>query len=183
LLFLAGLTGFCAASREADLLALEYQVKAAWLYNFTLYVKWPANAFADAQSPYRVAVVGEEPFGPLLDEAMKDKAPAGRKIVVERLKPGQPLRDCHLLFICRSEENRLDDILAAVKGAPVLTVSDLSRFAERGGMISLEKPETKMQLGVNQEKLREANLTVSARLLKLKNVHLVTSAKPGDGPQ
>jgi hypothetical protein len=181
LVSLAGVLGLCATTREADPATQEYAVKAALLYNFTMYVNWPESAFADAESPVRVAVMGDDPFGPLLDAAMKDKYVGRHKIVVERLKPEQSSQDCHLLFICRSEESRLEEVLAGVKGKPVLTVSDLSRFTERGGMISLEKPETKIQLGINLERVRQANLSVSARLLNLKSVHIVNDAGPEGG--
>src|SRR5437899_846096 len=77
----------------------EYQIKAAFLYNFAKFVEWPADAFADPHAPIVLGVVGEDPFGNVLDKIVLGKTVNGRGLVIKRLKPGPDLRNCHILFL------------------------------------------------------------------------------------
>jgi hypothetical protein len=165
-----------AADQAAE---FEYRVKAAFLYNIALFVNWPATAFTQPASPFCIGILGQDPFGSALDEALKQKEVGGRKVVIQRLKRGQSSQGCHLLFVCRSEDKELESVLAATQASPILTVSDIDSFVGRGGMIALLKPETKIQLAINQERVQHAKLTISSRLLSLKNVHIVKSGGGG----
>jgi hypothetical protein len=154
-------------------LALERESMATFLYNFTVFVGWPASAFAGPEAPFVLGVLGQDPLGEVLDTALRGKTYAGRSIRVVRFPTGAKPAGCHLLFISRSEEPRLQAILRDLQGQKTLTVSDLERFAQRGGMIAVTKPQKRVQLAINLDRTRGAALTPSTRFLSLKNVHIV----------
>lgn len=104
----------------------EYTVKAAFLYNFAKFVKWPADAFVEVRSPIVLGILGEDPFGSALDP-IKQKTVGDRKIEIKRLDKLEDIKKCHVLFISQSQENDLDSIFAQLKGSNVLTVSDIDK--------------------------------------------------------
>jgi hypothetical protein len=145
----------------------EYQVKAAFLYNFARFIEWPAELFKEVPPPLVVGVLGEDPFGSTLDQSLNGKSINGRPLTIKRLKWGQNLRDCHLLFICSSEKKRLAQILESLKGASVVTVSDLSNFCQQGGMIGFTLEENKVRFVINRDVAEQAQLRISSKLLTL----------------
>lgn len=145
----------------------EYQVKAALLFNFIKFVDWPAEAFNDAGAPIVVGVVGDDPFGNVLDQAIGGKAIHGRPLVARRLRWGQDLRACHLLFISASERKRLPQIIASLSGASVLTLSDMEQFNQQGGMIAFVLEASKVRFAINAGMAEQARLKISAKLLAL----------------
>lgn len=149
--------------------AHEYEIKAAFLYNFAKFVQWPAAAFRQPQSPLVVCVIGEDPFGPAL-EAIDHKPAQGHELQVRRRVGLNDARSCHILFVAPSEHARLEAVLHAVSGAPVLTVSDLDRFAEAGGVIGLFEEDSRVQFSVNLDQARTALLQINAQLLKLAKI-------------
>lgn len=158
------------------------KVKAAYVYNFAKFVEWPAGAFEKHESPFVIGILGDDPFGPILDRTVKNKQIAGRNIKIQRFQwhdqeQRNALRTCHVLFISTSEQNHLSDVLAAVKGSPVLMVSDLERFAHRKGMIGFVLENGRIVFEINQQSLSEAGLRASSKLLKLARV--VQVRKPG----
>ncbi|HKX29445.1 MAG TPA: YfiR family protein [Blastocatellia bacterium] len=143
------------------------QIKAAYLYNFAKLVEWPADAFKDADSPVVLGLVGDEPFGEILDQNMAGRKANGRKVVIVRLKASDNLRACHLLFISASEKSRVPQILAGLKGANVLTVAEIPHFAQSGGIINFFQEEKRVQFEINVEAAERAKLKISSRLLSL----------------
>jgi YfiR/HmsC-like len=144
----------------------EYDVKAAFLYNFITFITWPAEAFSTADSPYVIGVLGDDPFGSVLDDIVRGDRIKGRPLVVRRVKRIEDAQHCHILFVSASEAGGVKDILRRLKGRPVLTVGDLPRFAEIGGAIGFTT-EARVGLVVNPAALRDANLVVSSKLLRL----------------
>ncbi len=149
---------------------LEYQIKAAFLYNFAKFVEWPAEKLGDGSAPIVIAVIGKDPFGPVLDQTLIGKTVNGRALVVRRVVGLPDLRRCHIAFISSSEKGRLSEILPALAGAGVLTVGDAQRFAEQGGMISFVTEENKVRLEINVEAATRAGVQISSKLLKLARV-------------
>jgi hypothetical protein len=146
----------------------EYQVKAALLFNFAKFVDWPASAFAGPEAPFVIGMVGEDPFGPALEETLRNKNVNGRAIRIEHLGPGQDLKSCHLLFVCASERKRLAALLGSLEKAPVLTVGDgLERFLGGGGMVNLLQQNNKVRFAVSQERVAQSGLKMSSKLLRL----------------
>ena len=162
------LIGFGPGARAADV--PEYQVKAAMLYNFALFVRWPAQLFPATNSPLVICVLGKDPFGPLLEREVQGLTVQQHPIQVRRCAKAAEARDCHIVFISRSEQSRLNDIIAGFTGVPVLTVSDLDEFATRDGIIGLVPKVTRIGLQVNLAAATRARLKIDSRLLSLAEI-------------
>jgi hypothetical protein len=146
------------------------QVEAVFLFNFTQFVDWPPQTFADPSTPIVIGVLGSDPFGAALDEVVRGEAVNGHPLVVHRGQHIEEMADCQILFISRSERTRLAPILATLKGRDILTVSDLDRFANNGGMICLVLVDNKVRLRVNLEATKAAGLTLSSKLLRFAQI-------------
>lgn len=144
----------------------EYQVKAAYLYNFGLFVSWPA-AEKSSQRPFSVCVLGKDPFGPALDSAFAGEVLEGRSTSVRRIATAQDALSCGILYISRSEAKNLGDILSVLGHAGVLTVSDIPDFSRRGGMIEFVWEGDNVRFEVNLAAAESAGLTLSSDLLKV----------------
>jgi hypothetical protein len=151
---------------RAEVAAPEYDIKAAFLFNFTKFVEWPPTAFTDEHSPLKICVLGENPFGKILRVLTEEEA-TGRRLSLIHLDRLNSLETCHVLFVSRSERDRLPQVLAAVHSAPVLTVSDVPGFIDQGGMINFILEGSKVRFEVNQEAAERAGLKISSRLLAL----------------
>ncbi|MEO5334212.1 MAG: YfiR family protein [Magnetococcus sp. YQC-5] len=147
----------------------EYQVKGAYLYHFTKFVTWPPSAFANEQAPFRLCVMGENPFGAVLD-ALTKKTTNNRSISLAYPETGQQATTCHLLFIAVSEQEKWSAILSAIQGKPVLTVGDRPDFVQQGGMIHFVPVQDTLRFAINQENARAAGLKISATLLQVGHV-------------
>lgn len=153
--------------RAQPVAAGEYQVKAAFLYNFAKFVEWPSSSFSDASAPFQICVFGRDPFGEELRNITSEKTVNGRKLEVH---PGVDLlraRGCHILFIASSVETPASQIFAALRGASVLTVGDTKGFAEQGGMINFVLENERVQFEVNRKAAEEAGLKISSKLLSV----------------
>ena len=149
----------------------EYQVKAAFVYNFAKFVEWPSRSFPDASAPLRICVFGLDPFGDELRGVANDKVVNGRRLQVSHAADLQAARTCHILFISSSEKGQLKSILQSLRGSDALTVGDTEGFTEQGGMINLVLEKNRVQFEVNRKAAEEAGLKLSSRLLSLaKNV-------------
>jgi hypothetical protein len=148
----------------------EYQVKAAYLFNFLKFVEWPDDAFADPLAPYVVGVVGEDPFGSALPQVVIGKTVQGRDLVIRLYRPGEPLRGAHILFISASEKKRLPAILSALRGSSTLTVGDTGEFLEAGGMIQFLSENDRVRFAINVDAARRGRLKISSKLLSLAKV-------------
>ena len=159
------------ASAPADAVAQssaspEYQLKAVFLFNFAQFVEWPASAFPEPDTPLVIGVLGEDPFGSYLDETVRGETVNARPLEVRRYRGGEEITTCHILFVSRREEARLQGILDSLRGRSVLTVSDADRFATRGGMIRFVSDRSRIRLRINLEATRAADLTLSSKLLR-----------------
>lgn len=144
----------------------EYQLKAVFLFNFAQFVDWPATAFSADESPLIIGILGEDPFGTVLDDTIRDELVGRRPLVVQRYRRIEEIATCHVLFISKSESARLETILSALKDRPVLTVSDADRAAQRGVMIRLLTEKKKIRLRINLDSAKMAGLTISSKLLR-----------------
>jgi hypothetical protein len=145
----------------------EYQVKAAFLFNFVQFVEWPAAAFTNSAAPICIGVLGDDPFGPALDETVRGETVRNRKLVVERSRRLEDLKDCQLIFISKSETERIPGILDELGPTPVLTVSETPGFAQRGGIINLYLAGNKVRFEINAAAARRKGLRISSELLSL----------------
>jgi hypothetical protein len=157
----------------------EYQVKAAYIYNFGRFVTWPAKV-ADQKKDFSICVLGQDPFGPALDSVLAGEMLDGRPVVAKRISRPEDAADCRILFINSTESNHLQQILAALNQAPVLTVSDMPDFSRRGGIIQFVLEEKKVRFEVNLTNAESAGLVLSSQLLKVAS-SVRGSARSGGG--
>jgi hypothetical protein len=155
----------------------EYEIKAAFIYNFAKFVQWPP-ARGQPEAPLIVCVIGEDPFGPALD-TIDHKVAQGHELQVRRRVRMEDAKSCHILFVAASERGRLASILRAVSDASVLTISDIDRFAEAGGVIGLYDIDNKVQFSINLEQARSALLQINSQLLKLAKIVQGEARKDG----
>jgi hypothetical protein len=147
--------------------ATEYEVKAVFLYNFTKYVVWPAEAFQEPSTPITICVLGRDPFGKTLDETVSGESVQDRPLAVRRIDGPEQGGGCHLVFIDQTQARDVPKLLKGFDGRPVLSVGESERFAERGGMINLSSQENRIRLEINVDAARRAGLRISSQLLKL----------------
>jgi len=144
----------------------EYQVKAAFLYNFAKFIEWPERVFSSSTAPLNICVLGKNPFDASLDD-IRDKTVRGRPLSI-RMNPGiEKLGQCHILFISASEKNQLSQIIQGLNNAGILTVADMEGFTSAGGMINLVLQDNKVSFDINLKSARLAGLKMSSQLLKL----------------
>lgn len=141
----------------------EYQVKAAYLYNFGKFVNWPDSG----QTEFHLCVLGDDPFGDNLDSTITNATINGKKVAARRLSSVQDAEGCEIAFIAASESARLERDLAALKKLHVLTVSDMPDFLRRGGIIQFVEEDRKVRFQVNLKAAQESGFTLSSELLKV----------------
>lgn len=142
------------------------QVEAAYLFNFGKFVTWPTDRTADADQ-FRICVLGKDPFGGVLDSTVAGERIGGRQIAIHRITQIQQAGTCSILFVSASEENNLRPILGAANRLHILTVSDVNRFAQRGGVIGLSVQDERVRFEVNRKAAEKAHLQLSSELLKV----------------
>jgi hypothetical protein len=168
----------CALPAGAAQTASEYDVKAAFLFNFTKFVDWPPAAFPDPGS-LKICVLGDAPFGKSLRAVAGDLVGDRRLTVMQTDMLSRP-SGCQVLFISRSERERLSQILAAVRDTPVLTVGDTDGFAERGVIINFVPEGSKVRFEINTGSADRAGIKISSKLLQLaKRIVPSPGARPG----
>ena len=146
----------------------EYKVKAIYLYNFGKFVQWPGDR--DAQGPsgsFLICVLGKDPFGGLLESTIKGEEINEMHLVAKRVTSPADTAGCRILFISLSEEQRLANILEDLQSKPILTVSDIPNFCDRGGMIQFELKEGKIRFAVNLTAAEKPGLALSSQLVKV----------------
>ena len=156
-----------------------YQVEAAYLYNFSRFVEWPAKGSSPQNSPFTICVLGDDPFGHALDATLAGETIGNQKVTARRISSPQMSADCQILFISSSEANRLNKIIEALNKNAVLTVSDIPQFSQRQGMIQFVMEENRIRFEVNLTATQRAGLALSSELLKVATV-VRKSPQPGD---
>jgi hypothetical protein len=148
----------------------EYQIKAAFLFNFSQFVDFPSSSFANSQASLVIGVIGDDPFGNYLDELVKGEKIGSHSLEVQRFRRIEDVRNCHILFVSRSEERQVDHILGSLKNKHVLTVSDIDNFAHRGGVIEFFTANNKVRFKINASTARNESLIVSSKLLRVAEI-------------
>ena len=145
----------------------EYQVKAAFLFNFGKFVEWPTNAFANAEAPLVIGVFGGNPFDGDLERIVAGQKVAGHPVAVRQIKALPDVKGCQILFIPASAENQARDVLNAAGGAGVLTVGESDGFCDEGGMINFVMMDRQVRFDINNDAVKAAGLKISSKLLTL----------------
>lgn len=163
LLLIAPSSGLRAQQSKAS----EFEVKAAYLYNFGRFVQWSPAAASTKGNSFPICVFGQDPFGTILDTILSGESIDGKAVVAKRISKAQDAIDCRVLYISSSEDSHLKEILAGLDKAGVLTVSDIPQFSQRGGMIQFVVVANKIRFEVNLTSAQDAGLTLSSDLLKV----------------
>ena len=158
-----GLAGDGLVSEAAS---LETDVEANYLYKFTPFVEWPASTFPRSGSPLNICIVGEDPFGRDLDEAIGDQRIDGHPIVVRRLAAATPAMNCHVMFAGRSASQKTSEMLRLASGQPILTVTDESQSATPG-MIQFVLSGGHVRFRIDAAAAQASGLKISSKLLGL----------------
>jgi hypothetical protein len=148
----------------------EYQVKAAFLYNFVKFVEWPPQTFKNATDRIAICILGQDPFGGALDDAVKGKTFEGRTFVVPRISDVREASGCQILFVSASETKRARAVLVELKASGILTVGETEGFTTEGGVINFKLEEGRVRLRVNVEAAERAKLRISSKLLSLAQI-------------
>jgi hypothetical protein len=164
LLCAAALAGWGAGAAE-DPASLEQRVKAAFLYQFASYVEWPAQSFAQPDTPVTIAVMGAEQLAAELKQLSAGRTVGGRKVEVRQVRPGETLAGVHILFVGSAESARLAQVVQAAKARPVLIVTEADGALSQGGMINFVIVERRVRFEVALDSVEKSGLRLSSRLL------------------
>jgi hypothetical protein len=147
-----------------------YEVMAAFLYNFAKFVDWTPEALPDSLKTINIGILGDDPFEGYLQQITIDKFVKNRKLIVKNIRNINEIKLCHILFISQGEQSRLARILKRVEKLNILTVSDIDKFAQYGGMINFIVREDKVRFIINVDAVAAANLKISSKLLNLAEI-------------
>jgi hypothetical protein len=170
IIFVAAILFFICSPALAQEALSEYQVKAAYLFNFLKFVEYPTESFADPLAPIVIGVVGDDPFGSMLPQVVTGKTVQGRDLVIHLYRTGDDVRRAHILFISTSERKRLPMILSGLNGSSVLTVSDVAGFLDAGGMIQFLNENGRVRFAINVDATNRGKLKLSSKLLSLAKI-------------
>ena len=174
LVLLACLLSACPG-RAAETSLTEHQVKALFLFNFTKYVDWPAGTFLTASNPITIGVLGQDDIKSELTRAVAGKNVNGRAIVIRPITKESEIAGCQILFIAKSENSRLAEILRKIADQPILTVGEDDTFLPQGGIINLALKAGKVRPEINLQSAQTAKVQISSKLLSVADVVKVKS--------
>jgi YfiR/HmsC-like len=164
-LLLFSLAGGSTAAADAPV--GNAQIIAERICSVAHFVEWPAKKFLQPDAPFVIGVFGNDSISGLLRETIQDRRIKERPVVVRKIMTKEELRGCHLLFISRSERDRLDPVLRAVRRENILTVGESDNFIARGGVINLVSIGETIRLQISVENARRESLVISSKLLQL----------------
>ena len=148
----------------------EYDIKAAFLFNFARFTEWPVEAFSSPNAPLVLGIYGVDPFSRAAVDDITSRSISGRRVEVRKLADLKTAEGCHMLFINGVDDKALAALIGAVKNKHILTVGEGERFGAVGGMIRFFIEDTKVRFEVNLREVQGADLKISAKLLSLAKV-------------
>jgi YfiR/HmsC-like len=157
------LAWLCIATSTPVRAAEEYQVKAAFLLNFTKFVRWPETAFGDPHAPLAICILGEDPFGNSLNEIVKGETVDGHELEIHRIRRAGESKGCQVLFVSKSEREAAR--ILAEAGPGVLTVGEGDTFLRDGGIIAFVIEDRRVRFDIDQRAAAKAMLAISSRLM------------------
>lgn len=175
-----GIIGLHSVAIQAQVLETEnaFKIKAAFLLNFAKYTEWPPSVFLATNSPVRIGILGEDPFGEIMEATVKGRLVHERSVVIQRGRRADELLDCHIVYVSSSESSRIPGIVAEFKAKPTLLVGDDPDFLNRGGMIHFRIKQGRMGFAVHLDTVRSAGLTVRSRMLDSASEVVMTKGRP-----
>lgn len=152
------------AGRPASALS-EYQLKALFLFQLSQFVAWPAAKPSAADAPFVMGLLGDDPFGPMLDDLVRGETAAGRPITVRRISTPAEARSCQIVFVVAGGEKEW--LATALEGHPVLTVGESDLFSRQDGMIRFNVERNRVRILINLLPVQRAGLTINSKLLRV----------------
>jgi hypothetical protein len=162
---LSVVVAFTPLAAQAQGASIEYAVKAAYLYKFAPFVEWPPTAFASASSPFQLCVLGRDPFGTSLDQAVNGQRVDEHRVVVRRLDRVDAASGCHVLYLGASSSQTAAEALRAVRGLPILTVADSGR--DGGAIIKFVVKDNRVRFDIDTAAAAANHVTISSKLLAM----------------
>lgn len=166
-LLLACVGGETLAQPTSPAVSLEYAVKATYLYKLAPFVNWPPTEFTVATAPFRICVVGDDPFDNFLEKAVAGRSYGAHPFQVRKLQALTPTEDCQIAFIGRLQGQSVRQALDAVDGKPVLTVTDSTEAVDQAGIVQFVIDHGRVAFAINTAAAARNHLTVSSKLLSL----------------
>jgi hypothetical protein len=151
--------------------ALEFQVKAAFLYNFTRFVSWPSSAFASPTAPFVIGILGNDPFGSYLEDIVDQEKVDEHPIVIQHYNDIKDIGNCQMLFIPSGDDKKIKEALATAAHQNILTVGGADKFVHWGGVIGFIKEDNKLRVQINVAAAKAAGLEISSKLLKISKIY------------
>jgi hypothetical protein len=155
------------SSRAQDATPSEYQLKAAFLFNFAKFVEWPPDSSGESTAPFVIGILGSSPFGDDLQQTIQGKSINNRPLITREVHSLTEATNCQILFISTSERKRLPEIFKTLGDAHVLTVGENDQFIRAGGMINFVMEEQKIRFQINNDAAKRVGLKISSKLLGL----------------
>jgi len=165
-MFLGGWLAANACGQAMD----EYQVKAAFLFNFAKFIEWPSGAFQTAKDPVTVCVLGHNPFGNGLEEVIRGKSIDGRSLVYRQVYDVESANSCQILFVASSECKRFRAVRGTLKPLGILSVGEAEEFVADGGVINFKLEDGRVRFEINVEAAEHQQLHISSKLLSLAQI-------------
>ena len=159
------LFGFKVLAQDAA--PTEYQIKAAFVYNFAKFVEWPSSSFATPTSPIVIGVLGDNVFGDNLQKTISNKVLNDRPLQFKEFHSVTEATNCHILFISTSDKAKIIKIVQGLQNTSVLTVGESAEFINSGGMINFVLESNKVRFQINDEAAKKSGLKISSKLLSL----------------
>jgi len=147
----------------------EYDPKAVFLFNFATFVEWPDEPAPVEGDSFVIGILGDDPFGPVLEQVIAGEAVKGMPLVVRRFQSIEEAKQARILYISVPAA-RLPEVVAGLRGLPILTVSDNPQFLAAGGIVGFSTG-ARVELHINAEAARRAKLTISSKLLRVAKLH------------
>lgn len=159
-----------SSSARAQQATSEYELKAAFLFNFAKFVDWPASTFATPQSSFTICILGKDPFGQALDDALKGKSVGTHPVTILRVQEVANARRCQIVFVGAAESRSFSSILEGLHGSNALVVGESDGFAAGGGAIQFTVEESHVRFLINPDAGERAGLKFSSKLLALAKI-------------
>lgn len=158
---------FCTPLLANDIEKRQVTIQAVYLYNFLKFVKWPNNkSFFSSHNTYEICIIGQDPFGSLLDSFKKKKI-KNKEINIQYFSSSKQLQKCHLVFVGQTNNESYTDVLKKLENTGSLTVSSMKHFAQDGGVIGFVLNNEKVGFNINKTKALQQGLEINAKLLEL----------------
>jgi hypothetical protein len=164
------LAGACLGGEPPDPSTVEYRLKASFVLNFARFTEWPLEVSGSPADALVIGVLGTEAVAQEIEEVLRGEVIDHRRLAVKRLRPGQPGTGCQALFVSRQAKEDVPGLLRSLKGVPVLTISEVDGFCQRGGMLNFYLKDNKVRFEANPGAAAAAGLRISSKMLHLAEI-------------